>query len=178
MSAAPPLERSSTALDRLAPYFFQVAYVVPALGAAQDWFRRVMGVPYFLTMPNVVLGDTCRHRGRTANAEVHLALGYAGGTQIELIESVRGPSLYTEFLDQGRSGLHHTAFAVPDFDATIADLRAAGLESAADGYLDTGMRVDFAYFDCTAAGASVIEILGFDDAARGFMAELKTRTGD
>jgi len=151
---------------------------VPDLGAAQDWFRRVMGVPYFLPMPNVVLGDTCRHRGRTANAEVHLALGYAGGTQIELIESVRGPSLYTEFLDQGRSGLHHTAFAVPDFDATIAELRAAGLETVTEGYLDTGMRVDFAYFDCTAVGGSVIEILGFDAAARAFMDELKTRTGN
>jgi len=178
MSARSPLERSSVALGTLAPYFFQVAYVVPDLGAAQDWFRRVMGVPYFLPMPNVVLGDTCRHRGRTANAEMHLALGYAGGTQIELIESVRGPSLYTEFLDQGRSGLHHTAFAVPDFDATIAELRAAGLETVTEGYLDTGMRVDFAYFDCTAVGGSVIEILGFDAAARAFMDELKTRTGN
>jgi catechol 2,3-dioxygenase-like lactoylglutathione lyase family enzyme len=171
-------DAAAQALGTLAPHFFQAAYVVPEIGAAEDWFRRVLGVPYFLRMPNIVLGDTCRHRGRPADAAMHISLGYARDVQIELIESVRGPSIYSEFLDAGRTGLHHVAFAVPDFTRTMRSLRDAGMAPVADGCLSTGMRVDFAYFDCSSAGASMIEILGFDAAARSFMEDLKTRTGD
>jgi len=160
-------------LETLAPHFFQVAYVVRDLPAAEQWFQKVMGVPRFLRMENVTLGDTCRYRGRPANSSMHLALGYVRDTQIELIESVRGPSIYTEFLDAKGPGLHHVAFAVPDFGAALAQLRAGGLEPVLEGALDTGMRVDFAYFDCETAGASVIELLGFDAAARTFMEQLK-----
>ena len=167
-----------SALATLAPHFFQVAYIVPEIAAAEDWFRRVMGVPYFLRMPNVVLGETCRHRGAPADAEVHLSLGYARDTQIELIESVRGPSIYSEFVDAGHGGLHHVAFAVPDFAATITELRGSGLQPVAEGYLQTEMHIDFAYFDCAAVGASVIEILGFDAAARQFMEQLKNERGE
>lgn len=168
---------NEAALGILAPHFFQVAYIVPEIAEAEDWFRRVMGVPRFLRLPNVVLGETCRYRGEPADAEVHLSLGYAGDTQIELIESVRGPSIYSEFIEAGQRGLHHVAFAVPDFAKTMAVLEEAGLRSVADGFLSTEMRIDFAYFDCAAAGASMIEILGFDEAARQFMDQLKNEPG-
>jgi methylmalonyl-CoA/ethylmalonyl-CoA epimerase len=168
----------AAALETLAPHFFQVAYVVPEIAAAEDWFRRTLGVPYFLRLPNVVLGETCTHRGQRANAEVHLGLGYMGDTQVELIESVRGPSIYSEFNDGGHGGLHHLGFAVPDFTETIETLRSTGMNPVADGFLETEMRIDFAYFDCTGAGASMIEILGFDAAARQFMEQLKLNKGD
>lgn len=165
------------AFAALAPHFFQVAWVVPDLEAAETWFRRVVGVPYFERLPEVVLGDTCRHRGRPADAVVSLSLGYLGDTQIELVQPLRGESIHAEFLRAGRTGLHHVAFAVPDFAAAIAGLRAHGLEPVADGVLAGGMRVEFAYFEETVHGASVVEVLGFDDAARAFMAALKAKGG-
>jgi len=159
----------------LAPHFFQVAYVVPDLAAAERRFRTVMGVPHFERLRDVALGEGCRHRGLPADAAVHLALGFLGDVQVELIEPARGQSIYAEFLDAGRTGLHHVAFLVPDFAATTAALAAAGLPLLADGVLAGAMRVEFAYFDATSDGASCIEILGFDDAAHAFMAELKTK---
>ena len=163
-------------LANLAPHFFQVAYVVHDLPTAEQWFQRVWGVPKFVRMEKVTFGEGCRYRGRPANAVVDLSLGFAKETQVELIQSLQGPSIYTEFLDAKGPGLHHVAFAVPDFPAAVAHMRAAGLESILDGTMSTGMRVDFAYFDCDAQGASVIELLGFDDAAWAFMQQLKAGT--
>ncbi len=154
---------------------FQVAYVVPDLAQAEDWFGRTMGVRYFERMDGVVLGETCRHRGQVADAVLDLSIGYLGDTQIELVHPNRGDSIHQEFLDAGGRGLHHVGFAVDDFQATLEHFRALGMEPAADGYLDTGMRIDFAYFECSDAAASVIEILGLDEAARAFMGELREK---
>jgi hypothetical protein len=60
---------------------------------------------------------------------------------------------------------------VSDFDATVAELLAGGLEIVSNGTLLAGS--EFAYFDCEAAGASMIEIVGFDEDSRAFMEQLK-----
>ncbi len=155
----------------LAPHFFQVAYVVRDMDVAEEWFGRILGVPAFTRMENVELGASCTYRGRPADSAAHLSLGYLGDIQVELIEPVRGPSLYTEFLETTGPGLHHLAFLVPDFDATVAFLGHSGVEVISEGQLGPGSQ--FAYFDCQAEGFSVIEILGFDVAIRGFMEQLK-----
>lgn len=162
-------------IEGLAPHFFQVAYVVPDLLAAEAWFQRSMGIKYFQRMEHIELGATTRHRGRPGNATISIALGYLGEVQIELVQPVRGDSIHAEFLAAGHRGLHHVAFLVPDFGATMSALRAERHEPVADGVLDTGMRVEFAYFDWATPGASVVEILGFDAAARAAMDAIKAR---
>jgi catechol 2,3-dioxygenase-like lactoylglutathione lyase family enzyme len=162
---------TSPALTALAPYFFQVAYVVRDLPSAEDWFQKVLGVPSWFRMENVTFGADCSFRGGPSDSEAHLSVGWLRGTQVELIEPVRGRSLYAEFLDARGPGMHHIAFDVPDFTATVAALRESGLPLLAQGRVGPGS--EFAYFDCDAAGASVVEILGFDDAVRGFMDQLR-----
>ncbi len=44
-------------LDGLAPYFYQVAYVIPEMSKAQEWCKRVFGVKHFGTM-EAELGGT------------------------------------------------------------------------------------------------------------------------
>jgi catechol 2,3-dioxygenase-like lactoylglutathione lyase family enzyme len=160
------------AIETLAPHFFQVAYVVDDLEAAEDWFKKIWGVPVFLRMENVTLGALCTYRGKPADSSMHISLGYAKDVQIELIQSVRGPSLYTEFLERKGPGLHHVAFAVPNFADTVERLKNSGLEAISEGYFETGTH--FAYFDCEANGASVIEILGFSPSTWEFMERIKT----
>lgn len=164
----------SDRLGDLAPYFFQAAYVVRDVVAAEQWFQRVIGVPSFLRMENVAFGEGCSYRGRPADAVAHLSIGYLRETQIELIESVRGPSIYAEFLERKGPGLHHLAFAVPDFGASVAALREADLELVSEGRIGGGTQ--FAYFDCEGSGFSALEILGFDDGTRAFMDQLKAES--
>lgn len=161
----------SDAVAALAPHFFQVAYVVRDLGAAEEWFKKVWGVPVFVRMENMSFPATSTYRGKPSASSMSIALGYAKETQIELIQPLTGPSLYTDFLDAKGPGLHHVAFAVPDFAEAVAGLKAHGLEALIEGHFDTG--TDFAYFDCSAAGASVVEILGFTAETWQFMERLK-----
>lgn len=162
-------------LGPLASRFFQVAYVVRDIAAAEAWWKRVSGISSWFRMNDVRFGADCRLRGAPSDASAHLSIGYLRGTQIELIEPVRGASLYAEFLASKGAGLHHLAFDVPDFDATVRALVDCGLELLADGQVG-GPGNRFAYFDCEAGGASVIEILGFDDATRAFMTQIKERS--
>ncbi len=160
----------------IAPYFVQVGYVVRDLEAAETWFERTLGVPSLFRMENVTFGADCSYRGRPYDAAVHISLGYLGETQIELIQPVRGDSIYTEFLEQKGPGLHHLGFDVPDFAASLDVLRKTDLELVAQGQMGPGN--EFAYFDCQAHGTSLIEILGFDEAMHGFMNQLKQASAD
>ena len=164
----------SDVVAELAPHFFQVAFVVRDLEASEHWFQRLLGVPSFTRLNGICLGEGCEYRGQPSDSEANLSLGYLGDTQLELIEPVRGPSLYTEFLEKNNPGLHHVAFLVPDFEASVEALRSDGLALLCKGQLGPGSQ--FAYFDCESEGASVVELLGFDEATRGFMAALKAKS--
>jgi catechol 2,3-dioxygenase-like lactoylglutathione lyase family enzyme len=172
------MDRAMDPTASLAPYFFQVAYVMDDIAAGARWFQATMGVAHFERLEHVTFGATCRFRGGPADCAAHLALGFAGDVQVELIEPAGGRSVYQEFLDAGRTGLHHVAFLVPDFSAATAGLAAQGLECVTEGVLEGGMRVEFAYFDAVPHAGSMIEILGFDEAAHAFMAELKRKGRD
>jgi len=160
-----------TVLQALSRHFYQVGYVVRDLGAASAWFQHTLGVPSFHRFDAVALGAGCRYRGQPADSVMDLAVGYLGPIQIELIEPVRGQSIYAEFLSGHDQGLHHLAFSVPNFAETVAALHASGLEAIADGRLESG--TEFAYFDCAVAGASLVEILGFDPDTHAFMEQLR-----
>jgi methylmalonyl-CoA/ethylmalonyl-CoA epimerase len=165
---------TSEALDTLAPHFFQVAYVVRDVAAAEAWLQKIMGVPAWTRMANMNFGEGCSHRGGPADYAAHLSIGYLRDIQVELIEPIRGESLYTEFLASRGPGLHHVAFDVPDFAATVDALCQSGLELLAKGRVGPGSQ--FAYFDCESEETSVIEILGFDDGIRAFMEQLKQQS--
>ncbi len=162
------------ALAELAPHYFQVAYVVEDIAEAEAWFQRTMGVKQFTRMADIPFKDGCTFRGEPGDWVAHLSLGYLGDVQLELVEHVAGESLYSEFLAAKGPGLHHVAFLVPDYAATLAGLSGGGLPLLAKGALGPGSQ--FAYFDCAGPGFSVIEILGFDEATRGFMEMLKQQS--
>jgi catechol 2,3-dioxygenase-like lactoylglutathione lyase family enzyme len=158
-------------LETLGRQFFQVGYVVCDLDSAIEWFRRTLEVAAFHRFDGIALGAGCRYRGQPADSCMDLAIGYLGDVQVEIIAPRSGPSIYAEFLSAHDQGLHHLGFSVSDFAAAVARLHAAGLEPIADGRLASG--TEFAYFDCSAAGASCIEVVGFDPATAAFMARLR-----
>ena len=55
-----------------------------------------------------------------------LPMGGPGGSEIELIEPTTPNSSLTKFLEKRGEGLHHVALRVPDLNAAVERLRAAG----------------------------------------------------
>ncbi len=100
---------SGDVLERLWPTLFQQAFVVADMEAAKAFFEAHAGVPGWLEMPEVPMDD-CAVRGRPEPHTLHLAFGYCGDTQIELVRPVAGGGPATEFLAARGGGPHHLGY--------------------------------------------------------------------
>ena len=82
--------------------------------------------------------------------------------QIELIESIEGPSIYTEWIDQRGLGFHHIGSFTTSLAADAAALEARGLAISqwGRGYgLDGDDDGGFVYLDSVAQLGVVIELI-------------------
>lgn len=119
----------------------QLAYVVRDLDAALKHWTEILKVGPFFKFEHCPL-ENQRYRGGPSNADVTLALGNSGQLQIELIYCENdAPSVYREFLDAGRVGVHHFGMMPEDFAATSAHFESLGYQPA---------------FECTLGGAPLV----------------------
>ncbi|WP_067687557.1 VOC family protein [Nocardia jejuensis] len=150
----------------------QIAWVVTDIGASEEFLGAMLGVRTWMRMPEVHFGpENCTYRGEPADFTAHVSLGYQGETQLELIEPVRGDSIYTEFLARGGAGLHHICFEPEDFDAALKDAAAQGIDIVQQGNMGGEMR--FAYLDGAAAGVPFIELAEVGPNMRQFFEQIK-----
>jgi hypothetical protein len=134
------------AIDGRAPD--QIGILVPELEAALEHYERIWGGgPWRVFTYGPKWIPRLTYRGQPGAYSLRLAIS-ATRPQIELVEPLEGPSLYEEFLEQGRSGLHHLGFWVDSLESAVASFAAAGYEplQAGAGY---GLDGDggYAYFD-------------------------------
>ncbi|MCV7420062.1 VOC family protein [Mycobacterium yunnanensis] len=153
----------------------QIAWVTRDLGATEAALTQLMGAKKWVRMPDVHFGpDTCTHRGHPADYVAHVSLSYAGDTQLELIEPVRGDSIYTDFLDAAGPGLHHVAIEADDrddFDARLVDAERHGASVVSRGTMPGGM--SFAYLSAAGAGVPYLEIAHVPSEIRAFFDYVK-----
>jgi hypothetical protein len=141
-------------LARVAPGFFQQAYVVADLEAAMAACRATLGASSFATLPPTMLP----YRYRGAVVECSLAIGFArsGDVQLELIQPVAGAGLHAEHLATRGSGFHHLGFLVDDLDAERAAATDAGFPEVTGGEFGS---LRFAYLDTAAALGVYVELV-------------------
>lgn len=150
----------------------QIAFVVKDLAAAERFFTEQMGVPRFFRFNDVQVHEAV-YRGGPGDFHMHLALGYAGDSQIELIQHLSGRSIYKEFLDKRGEGLHHLGFIVPDHEKVIVDFTANGFPVIQSGRIGNNPGVRFAYFDTEAAIGAIMESIVLDDDTRRLFDRIK-----
>src|SRR5260370_24379838 len=115
---------------------FQVAYVVHDIQVAQRSFNETLGVPRFFVIENITFKEYT-YRGQPVECLQHVAFGYAGTMQIELIQPLSGENAVTEFLHQRGQGIHHLGIQVADLDHATHDMAEQGLvlgESGVGGH--------------------------------------------
>jgi methylmalonyl-CoA/ethylmalonyl-CoA epimerase len=116
--------------------FAHAALVVRDMDRAIKYFEA-LGVgpfPPFLGGPGMPFtGKTVRGEPSDYDMDLRLARGDIGGLHIELIQPLKGRSVYTEFLEEKGEGLHHLAFMVDDIDAEIADMEKRGFKVVQTG---------------------------------------------
>lgn len=134
---------------------FQLCWVVREMAAAQREFGDRYGITEWLTMREVRFGpQTCEYRGAPADYTITVALGYAGGQQLELIEPRSGVSPYADHLAAHGPGLHHIAWVPEDYEAALAAATAAGAQIIARGVFGE-VGLEFSYLDGGPLGSYV-----------------------
>ena len=72
------------------------------------------------------LGLTVSMRETVAIEKVNVAMLPLGEPRIELLEPTEPDSVIGKFIEKRGEGLHHVAFTVPDLNAAVERLKAAG----------------------------------------------------
>jgi catechol 2,3-dioxygenase-like lactoylglutathione lyase family enzyme len=143
----------------------QIGILVRDLDRSMAAYSALWGVgPWrvYTYGPNILVSQS--YLGQPA--EFSMALALAGSKpQLELIQPLKGPSVYTEWLERHGEGLHHVAVEVDSIEAVISEMKAAGYPMIQSG-LGFGPDGDggFAYFDTERDLGLIVEAI--EDAAR------------
>ena len=161
---------------------FQIGIIVRDMDAAVKANSEVYGVKiWFRSNVNKI---DYYYKGKKRELELDIVVGYSKGTQIELIQVLRGEdNLYVELLLKER--LVHSAVCVRGFDKKIAALKERGYEELHHGtiFLQGFTKVRFSYFDCRDDLGYVLEVaevksLGLNFGMPKLMLQAARLTGD
>lgn len=108
----------------------QIAYTVQDMRAAIDWWIRDAKVgPWFLL--ESFTGPEQRYRGQPTQADIVLAMSFAGHMNIELIQPKDDrPSVYRETIQARGYGFHHVGIAFEDVEAARQEYHMRGYHDA------------------------------------------------
>jgi hypothetical protein len=159
-----------TEMMTLAQNVFQIGFVVPDIHKGMAFFKDKLGVPEFLFLENPGLEDET-YLGKLAPLTVHLAFGWCGDVQIELIRPVAGVSTYSKFLDHNpQGGIHHYCTEVDNYAQGVKDMESRGFSLVQSGRHN---ETRFAYFDTTGVIGALTEIVYLQPEEKAFMQTLK-----
>ncbi len=107
------------------PACCQVGFVVPELERAIDHYEPLFGRFEIVEYGRI---EGARFRGVPSPYEIRLGIGHSGELELELIEWISGETPHKEFIQAGRSGMHHLSFTVPDLDGVVEKAGRLGYE--------------------------------------------------
>ena len=149
---------------------FQMAYVVEDVQAAMRTWTDELSVGPWFVLPRFA-GIEPRYRGRPTEAEVTLALGFAGHMCIELIQlDDDRPSVWREHVERHGYGFHHFGVTTVDFEADLERHIEQGHELVFEAKVPTGGRA--AYVATTAVLPGYVELVNLDAVTDAFFTRL------
>ncbi len=113
-------------------------------------FKPFIGGPEGVPVTGTVYGKEVDY-----DMDLRMCEGDMGGIRIELIQPLKGRTIYDEFLEKHGEGAHHVCYNVEDLDKEIADMTSRGYQVTQTG---TNGVVKWAYFDTDKDGSIVVEL--------------------
>ncbi len=157
----------------LAQGLYQIGIVVPDIHKGMAFFKDKLGVPEFLFIEKPELQDET-YLGKPAPLKLHLAFGWCGDTQVELIQPLAGVSTYSKFLEHNpKGGMHHYGIEVPNYAEGVRDMESQGYTLLQGGRHN---ETRFAYFDTTGVIGTLTEVVYLQPEEKAFMLTLKPKT--
>ena len=138
--------------------FAHAALVVKDMDKAIKLFEALDVGPF----PPFLGGSGMSFSGKTVHGklteydmDLRIARSDLGGLTVELIQPLKGKSIYDEFLEEKGEGLHHLAFMVDDVDAEAAKLEKSGFKVVQTGAMSN---TKWAYLEAAESSGLMIEL--------------------
>ena len=155
----------------------QIAWVVKDIKAAKSFFQDVMGITNFSNIVTIRVKDfDATYYGEPSDAESLVSQAYSGGTFIELIQPLSGPSIFKDYIDKNPAGgVQHVAYGIP-----VADL-----DKVISGFADKGFPVissfdtpiaKIVFFDTCKEIGVMTEIIGITKEGEEAIQKMKSGT--
>ena len=156
----------------LAQGAYQLGIVVPDIHKGMAFFKDKIGVPEFLFIEKPELQYET-YLDKPAPLRLHLAFGWAGEMQFELIQPIEGVSTYSKFLEHNpQGGLHHYGIEVPNYAQGVKEMETAGFRLVQGGRHN---ETRFAYFDTSNVIGALTELVYLQPEEKAFMMGLKQK---
>lgn len=155
----------------------QIAWVVKDMNAAKSFFQHVMGINNFSNIVTIRVKEfDATYYGKPSDAESLVSQAYSGGTFIELIQPLSGPSVFKDYIDKNPAGgMQHVAYRIP-----VADL-----DKVISGFADKGFPVissfdtpiaKIVFFDTSKEIGVMTEIMGITKEGEDAVEKMKSGT--
>ncbi|TZG29582.1 VOC family protein [Sphingomonas montanisoli] len=133
----------------------QIAFVPQDFdGAIQHWLNKGAG-PFFILQDNQA--EWTAAYGVEKDIVLDIALGNWGEMQIEIIRQKNpGKSIYSDWFDAGKDGVHHTCIVVDDMAAARALAAEKGYDVVHEG---RHFGPEWIYVDTKGGDGTLLEIL-------------------
>lgn len=141
--------------------FAQIGVVVHDIARSIKYLSEIFGIGPFrvIDYPPAGRDDIERYyHGKPADFTARLAFANLGAIELELIQPLKGKSIWRDFLDEHGEGIHHIRFNVPDIERTTAYLKGHDIGVFQMG---TGLRPGtmFKYFETESQVGFIIEAM-------------------
>lgn len=129
---------------------YQVSAIVPDLSAARARIQALLGIEAWVEFPLEAgpgMPDPLYY-GRVVDHAARIAIGRRGQACVELIEPVRGPTVYRDAFERHGPTMHHIMVTIcppQDFERAAGVLAGRGIVVGQSAAIPTLMQ--FAYFD-------------------------------
>ena len=132
----------------------QLSYVYKDIKKQAKIMEDLYGIPNFAQMENITHQDA-KYRGKEVTIVLDYAFSRLLNVQIELQQWKSGDSLFKEFLDQGKEGLHSIGVYVEDLELYIDEFKRRGIEVLQTGQVG---KQKFVYLDTEKTFGVLLEI--------------------
>jgi hypothetical protein len=139
----------------------QIAFVVEDLDLVVENYYKLFAIGpwHFYTYQKPFVSRMTR-KGRDTDYAMRIALSYFGPMRIELIEQIKGDTVYRDFIRDHGYGIQHLGVLVDDMATALALAKDAGIEMVMDG---AGFGPDddghYAYLDTEKLIGTTLELI-------------------
>lgn len=156
------------------PSCYQLGFVAASIDEYAPILKTIFSIRKFHLFPDITFAEVL-YDGKPSPCSVHVAIGWCGDTQIEIVQPLYGKGVHADFLETNPSGLHHIGLLADDFPAEVMRMtQIAGLP-VQQGIIGNGRGIEFSYFDTKKNLGVMTEVIHLSDSVAQMYDRLKLR---